>query len=346
MATPLISICMPNLNKRPFLEARMESLLAQSFRDWELVVCDSHSTDGSWELLRKFEADPRIRLLQIPREGVYAGMNHALRIARGRWLNIATSDDTCSPGFLSTLAALVEKHPGPRIALSDFTYIDRDGREIADRFPQKREFYGDWLGRPHLRDGRSEFLLHCAYGTTWVTLHALLFHRELLGRTGWFRTDQGSNADEEWSLRACLGSDILFQPERLVTWRQYDGQATEYMLSPDRKFALLRSLRALLRDPEAGIPETWRKIDGWSEKIESIRQANYLETLRLFRPAIRESPMRALSGAAHALRNEPAYLLRQAASGFAPGAELRLRGADAAADMLRTFGTPWPPRAL
>ena len=68
--TPLVSICLPNLNARPFLEERFHTILGQTLQDWELFVYDSHSDDGSWELIQDFaKKDARIRILQGPREG-------------------------------------------------------------------------------------------------------------------------------------------------------------------------------------------------------------------------------------------------------------------------------------
>jgi len=52
MPTPLVSICLPNLNTCRFLAERMETLLAQTVNDWELIICDSHSDGGSWEFFQ------------------------------------------------------------------------------------------------------------------------------------------------------------------------------------------------------------------------------------------------------------------------------------------------------
>src|SRR3954463_2596818 len=106
--TPLISICVPNLNKRRFLEERMETLLAQTFTDWEMIVCDSYSDDGSWEFFQKFKNDPRIRLYQVPRAGLYAGWNECLTRARVEYTNTAPSDDPADPKLQQNLMEPLE----------------------------------------------------------------------------------------------------------------------------------------------------------------------------------------------------------------------------------------------
>src|SRR4051812_10356534 len=120
MATPLISICVPNLNKAKYLAERMETLLAQTFTDWEMIVCDSYSNDGSWELLQKFKSDRRVQLHQVPREGLYAGWNECLRRARGQFINIATSDDTADAHLLERLVAPLQKRPDLSFAVCDY----------------------------------------------------------------------------------------------------------------------------------------------------------------------------------------------------------------------------------
>ena len=57
---PVVSICLPNLNNRPYLEERLQTILAQTFSDWELIVYDNYSDDGAWELLQA-EAQQRAK---------------------------------------------------------------------------------------------------------------------------------------------------------------------------------------------------------------------------------------------------------------------------------------------
>jgi len=105
---PLVSICLPTLNARRFLAPRMASILCQTLTDWELIVCDSYSDDGTWEYFRQFKDDPRVRLYQVPKEGLYAGWNECLRRCRGEYVYIATADDTMAPECLERMVAALE----------------------------------------------------------------------------------------------------------------------------------------------------------------------------------------------------------------------------------------------
>jgi hypothetical protein len=109
LMSPLVSICLPTLNARRFLEPRMASILSQTLTDWELIVCDSFSDDGTWEYLQQFKDDPRVRLYQVPKEGLYAGWNECLRRCRGEYVYMATADDTCEASLLEKMVGALEK---------------------------------------------------------------------------------------------------------------------------------------------------------------------------------------------------------------------------------------------
>ena len=117
---------------RQFLEPRIDSLLAQTFRDWEAIVLDSHSTDGSWEFFRSVASnDWRFRLYQIPREGVYAALNRGMELASGEFLLIARCDDTMHADFLATLLEAFAICPEAGIAAGDVSLINLDGGQLT-----------------------------------------------------------------------------------------------------------------------------------------------------------------------------------------------------------------------
>jgi len=348
MKVPLISICLPNLNTRPFLEERMETILAQTFSDWELIICDSHSDDGSWEFFQKFAGDPRVRLNQVPREGIYAGWNECLKRARGRYLYIATSDDTASPRLLESLARPLEQLSNVGIAVCDYQAIDDQGEPKAAVLAKAKEaFFGEWLQTACIRNGKTEFLLHACFGTVWGTMTAVLFRSELLQKVGLFRTDRGSQADVEWSMRSSLVSDIVFVPGRLATWRAREGQATTSQ-NYDWRFVrtTLDCLEAALRDQRSGIPEEWKRIHNWVDEITAVWRKEYRDSFQLYRGLGRQHPDQFLRNAGAALQHQPKFLLQQILRGFPWSKELNPDHAAAARRLIELFHAPWPPQPL
>ena len=129
---PKVSICIPNLNTRPYLPERFETIFNQTSQDWELVVCDSYSDDGSWEYIQELAArEPRMRISQTLRKGVYAGFNDCIQLARGEHVYIVTSDDTMLPDFLEKMVADLDKNPGCAVAHYCLDFIDEHGVKIC-----------------------------------------------------------------------------------------------------------------------------------------------------------------------------------------------------------------------
>src|SRR5947209_16745617 len=111
---------------------RIESLLAQTYTDWEAIVLDSHSFDGSWEFFQSVALkDQRFQLHQIPQEGLYAAVNRGLQLAHGEFLHIATCDDTMSPEFLTVMLQALDQCPEAGIAACDLLLIDRNGHQLT-----------------------------------------------------------------------------------------------------------------------------------------------------------------------------------------------------------------------
>src|SRR5438067_13796486 len=132
MGRPLVSILLPSLNACQFLDARIESLLTQSFSNWEAIVLDSHSSDGSWEFFKSIAStDSRFRLYQVPRDGLYAALNRGMQLASGEFLHIATCDDTMAPAFLTDMLKAYAQCPGAGIAVCDLLFIYRNGAELS-----------------------------------------------------------------------------------------------------------------------------------------------------------------------------------------------------------------------
>lgn len=107
--TPLVSIIMPVYNAGALLHTAVESVLHQTFADFELLLVDDGSTDDSAALARAFaKADARIRVLEQPNAGICAARNLGLQHCRGEWIAFCDDDDTMLPHALETLLDLAQ----------------------------------------------------------------------------------------------------------------------------------------------------------------------------------------------------------------------------------------------
>ncbi|MBQ8830080.1 MAG: glycosyltransferase [Oscillospiraceae bacterium] len=107
----MISIIIPVYNTKHYLESCVESILKQTYRDFEIIFVDDGSTDGSAEILDTFaEKDERIRVIHQVNAGVSSARNRGINEARGDYLSFVDSDDTLEPDMYETLIGLIEQY--------------------------------------------------------------------------------------------------------------------------------------------------------------------------------------------------------------------------------------------
>lgn len=124
---PKVSIIMPLYNKEAYITNSIESVLRQSFSDYELVVVDDGSTDHSAEIVERYiNQDSRIILVRIKNGGVSNARNVGLSRARGEWIQFLDADDQINSAYLSKAMELLEEN-NPDIIFSDFWMVDSQG---------------------------------------------------------------------------------------------------------------------------------------------------------------------------------------------------------------------------
>ena len=293
---PKVSICLPNLNNLRFLPERLDSILNQTFTDWELIVVDSNSDDGAWELFQNYAAqDSRIRLFQAPREGIYAGLNACLRKAQGEYIYIAMSDDTMMPNCLQKMVQALEANPNCSLCQCRLQYIDEQSKPLPDDKQWTlgaRAYLGNYVDCPHKRFAPYDGLLYFSVLTVYTSLTQLLIQKQLLDNIGYFREDIGPMADFEWGMRAALLTNTIYLPELLATWRQHSSQATSSPFTPHNLALLLEMSESALSFAKSKQPDKLQELSfsrlsiryklAWIVISLSNYKAPYTKALGLF----------------------------------------------------------------
>jgi hypothetical protein len=134
---PQVSILMPLLNQACFLREALDSILAQSHSDLELIVIDGASTDGSLGILRDYaERDSRIRWSSAPDSGPAEAVNKAARQARGEVIGWLNSDDLYEPSAIEQALGYLRAHPDAMMVYGQAEVIDAEKRFLG-KFPTK-----------------------------------------------------------------------------------------------------------------------------------------------------------------------------------------------------------------
>lgn len=133
MNPPRVSVLMSVRNGGRWLRPAIESVLAQTWRDFEFLILDDASNDDSVAQIESF-SDPRIRLIRLPENiGLTRSLNHGLRAARGEIIARQDSDDLSSPERLEKQVAFLDRHPEVAVVGTQARLIDAEGRSRGDR---------------------------------------------------------------------------------------------------------------------------------------------------------------------------------------------------------------------
>ena len=180
MSLPLVSVIIPTYNRSSLVLEAVDSVLKQTFRDFELIVVDDGSSDGTAEALNLYK-DRFVYRLQDNR-GVSAARNQGIRMARGQWIAFLDSDDLWLPEKLETQIHFFSQNPEALICQTEEIWI-RNGRRL-NPLKKHQKFSGDIFG-PSLR-------------LCLVSPSAVMIKKDLFERVGYF--DEALTACEDYDL--------------------------------------------------------------------------------------------------------------------------------------------------
>lgn len=144
MGKPVISLMMPAYNAGQYIQTAIESVLAQTVPDWELIVVDDGSTDRTAEIVHSFQ-DDRIRYIFQENAGEAAARNTALGKMQGRWLGYIDADDLYLPHHLERTLAYLEHNPELDAVYTDGWHIDQDGNRLQSLSSRRRGPFEGWI---------------------------------------------------------------------------------------------------------------------------------------------------------------------------------------------------------
>jgi hypothetical protein len=127
---PAFSILSSVFRTEPYLAETIDSVVAQTFADWELVIVDNGMSDEVVRIVEKYADDPRIRLLRQENKGLGGGIDAAAAVARGRYYAVLDSDDLLMPEFCARTAAVLDAHPEiDAVGIDAYLFNDTDGQD-------------------------------------------------------------------------------------------------------------------------------------------------------------------------------------------------------------------------
>src|SRR6185503_4659911 len=206
-AKPLISVVMPVYNALPFLDDSINSILTQTFRDFEFVIFDDASTDGSVERLRQWAArDRRIRLYEGKTPlGLSGSSNAVVAQARASIVARMDADDIAHPDRLRHQWQVIESRPDVAVVGTLCIGIDADGREVRPRDRWRLLRRSGYIPFPH---------------------GSAMFRREVFDKVGGYGECAEGGEDQQLFSRMARHGRIVTLPDVLYSYRYHSNNAT------------------------------------------------------------------------------------------------------------------------
>jgi glycosyltransferase involved in cell wall biosynthesis len=202
---PVVSVLVTAFNREKYIAEAIESVLAQTFDDFELIIVDDCSSDHTVEIARRYASDPRVQLHVNERNlGDYPNRNRAASLAKGKYLKYLDSDDMLYPFGLGAMVEMMSRHPSAALGLQRPSPKDRPFPIVLTPEQSYREHY--------LEDGLF------GVGPTGTIILASAFQR-----CGGFSGKRYVGDAEMWLKLAAVYPVLKFM-EGLVWWRSHSEQ--------------------------------------------------------------------------------------------------------------------------
>ena len=207
-ATPTVSVLMPVYNAERYLDEAVESILAQTFRDFEFVIVDDGSTDRSPQMLDGYaKRDMRVRIVRRPNTGIVGALNDGLAQCKAELVARMDADDVSTPDRLEKQVAYMREHP-ECVAL---------GARVVGIDP-----YGQVLFHSEHKLAHYEIDAELLNGVGWALVHpATMLRMHSLQRVGFYRKEWQWVEDLDLFLRLAEIGKLANLPDQLLRYRQH-----------------------------------------------------------------------------------------------------------------------------
>ena len=291
----IASILMPVYNGERYLPEAIDSVLAQSFADFEFIIVDDGSTDNSPDIIRAYK-DKRIRYIRLPQHmGISHALNHGLQYAEGELIFRMDADDFCFPQRIQCQINFMRQHPDVSICGSDTELIDEDGMVIGHR---------------NVKEGDQRIKIVLFFGET------SLAHPTVVMRKGFLKKHRVQYSEsylhaEDYELWCRCTAFCTFDnvPEALVQYRHHShsvSKAYRYQQRVSAQKILVNHLRSLGLTPspeelnchmQFSLPlnqsdrPNRSELTMWGEKLLAWNSKNHVFAPDLFQVELEERYM-------------------------------------------------------
>lgn len=223
---PKVSILIPTYNRADYLRDAMQSAVAQTERDTEIIVLDDASPDHTAQIVMEFAEDRRIRYIRHPHNiGIAANWRNGISIAKGQFFCLLHDDDTFEPEFVEALMPPLLEQDNLIFAFCDHWMMNPEGcRSLTESNQCSSRFKRDCL-----KAGTLDDLVRAALVDGSPPIGATLFRKSMVDTS--FISDEAKGSIDAWLFYQCVrtGHAAYYVPQRLMNYRAHPGGMSSSM---------------------------------------------------------------------------------------------------------------------
>lgn len=224
---PLVSILIPTFNRADYLGFALDSALAQTYKNLEIIVHDDASTDSTPDLLATYH-DPRLRVIRTEdNHGMLGGWNYIVREARGEYLKFLASDDLLGPTCVAELVQAALAHPTAALITCQRQFIDDHGKVIKKMGFANKNTVVSGVDHAH-------WILTTVRENKIGEPTAVLYPRKLVKKVGGYDPQFSQFADFEYWIRLLAYGDLVYVNIPLCSFRVHAGSNTSAAIRDGR----------------------------------------------------------------------------------------------------------------
>jgi glycosyltransferase involved in cell wall biosynthesis len=210
---PKVSVVMASYNHEKYVAETIESVLSQTYQDFEFIITDDGSPDGTVEVIKKF-ADSRIKLFCFSKnQGACTAMNNCIKEAKGEYIAVINSDDAWMPDKLEKQVKFLDEHPEKGAVFSYAEIIDEQGKKI----PEENPSYTKVFIQPNRT--RFEWLSHFFFKGNCLCHPSLLIRKHCYDDIGLYDERFAQLPDFDLWIRLCTRYEIYILSEKTIKFR-------------------------------------------------------------------------------------------------------------------------------
>ncbi len=216
---PRVSVIIPSYNHEKYIAGTIQSVLDQTFRDFEIVITDDGSTDGTVNEIKNFK-DPRIRLFTFKKnQGAAVAARKSITEAKGEYIAMLSSDDIFLQDKLEKQVKFLDAHSDIGAVFTYAHIIDEDGNDFTD----ENNYYLHIFNQPN--KSRFEWLNYFFYKMNCLCHPSVLIPKKRYDEIGYYDLRFAQLPDFDLWIRLCMKYDINILPEKLIKFRIRKGGA-------------------------------------------------------------------------------------------------------------------------